>query len=271
MIPDLLIPGLFRNIYSEYKMRKMRSLRDIIRPALPVLGAFLLAAAVSGCGGKQQITDTAEETTAVMEQTAEAESSAAETSAAVRETPAAAPKTGGVKIVKPKKPSDGSPLTFIGEPFYEGKIEDSDDALDAVMSVIDLLGGDENTVLEPIVVRPNEDGVVYYTFQQLEGDVAVYAATVKLIADADGTAVALISSLVPGIEASKMQDWGVDAVQAEEIVRKETEGQGMEIVEDATERTLLPFEDDETEFYCAWVVYTNNIYKDLTLPISRIM
>ncbi len=95
--------------------------------------------------------------------------------------------TGCVKIVKPKKPADGSPLTFIGEPFYEGKIEDSDDALDAVMSVIDLLGGDENTVLEPIVIRPNEDGVVYYTFQQLEGDVAVYAATVKLIADADGT------------------------------------------------------------------------------------
>ncbi len=247
-------------------MRKMISFRDIVRPAA-VLGALLLAAAVSGCGGKQQIKDTAEETTAVMEQTAEAEtaeaeSSAAETSAAVRETPAAAPKTGGVKIVKPKKPSDGSPLTFIGEPFYEGKIEDSDDALDAVMSVIDLLGGDENTVLEPIVIRPNEDGVVYYTFQQLEGDVAVYAATVKLIADADGTVVALISSLVPGIEASKMQDWGVDAVQAEEIVRKETEGQGMEIVEDATERTLLPFEDDETEFYCAWVVYTNNTYQD---------
>ena len=261
--------------YTEHNMRKMTSFTGIVRPVVPVLGAVLLAAAVSGCGGKQQSTDQEKETPAAAEQSMETEPVSADlstaettaaaketTAAAVKETEAAAAKTGGMKIVRPEKPADGSPLTFIGEPFYEGKIENEDDALDAVMSVIDLLGGNENTVLEPIVIRPNEDGTVYYTFRQLQGDVVVYAATVKLVADADGMAVALISSLAPGIEAAKMKDWGVTDVQAEEIVRKETEDLDLEIVEGATERTLLPFEDDASEFYCAWVVYTNNVYTD---------
>jgi hypothetical protein len=55
-IPGSAASGIFYGIMSirSIIMRKMTSFRGIVRPVVPVLGAVLLEAAVSGCGGKQQ-------------------------------------------------------------------------------------------------------------------------------------------------------------------------------------------------------------------------
>ena len=53
-------------------------------------------------------------------------------------------------------PSEG-PVTFIEGDFYGEKIKDEDDALNAVYSIIEDLGGDEDTVLEAETIRPTED------------------------------------------------------------------------------------------------------------------
>ena len=158
-------------------------------------------------------------------------------------------------------PEDG-PITFIKGDFYGKKISNENDALEAVYSIIEDLGGDKNTVLEAETIRPTEDGVNYITFRQLEADTSVYGAAVKLIVGADGHVSSLVSSLVPGIEAENMKDWAITDKEAEDIVMSQYSDLGLSIVKDATEQTLLPFTDDSSEFYYVWVVYTNNIYSD---------
>ena len=49
---------------------------------------------------------------------------------------------------------------FIGDPFYDGTIENEDDALDAIYSVMDRLGGDENTELVFHDVFENDEDAV---------------------------------------------------------------------------------------------------------------
>lgn len=249
-------------------MKKQMHNSQLIKNAMALTAVMLSAAVFTACGGSKT-----EETTAVSETAATeaaAETTAVETSAEetkAEESKETQSKTDAVHTkasvsFKPVMPADGSPITFIGEPFYDGTVEDEEDAEAAVKSVIEYLGGNENTSLELVDVIDNVEGNVYYTFRQLEGDIAVYGSAVKLITDKDGQAIALSSSLTPGIDAANIKEWGVTMEEAEQVILNSYEGEDVEIVKDATETTLLPFEDDSTEFYTAWVVYTNNIYPE---------
>ena len=95
--------------------------------------------------------------------------------------------------------------TFIGEPFYNGTISNEDDALAAVKSVMDRIGGDETVELEAVSIRPTEDGPTYYTFCQKAGDVRFNGASVKLIVDKDGKAIGLVSALLPHVDIASME------------------------------------------------------------------
>ncbi len=148
-------------------------------------------------------------------------------------------------------------VSFLSGDFYKKEIKDENDAKDAVMSVIDSLGGDENTSLELLTVRPNENGLSVYTFGQMNEDLAVYGASVKLIVGKDGHVCALSNSLESGIDSKPIEEWGITGEEAEQIVLKNAEGKDLKIVEDTSEQALLPI-PDSTEFYYAWIVYTNN-------------
>ncbi len=158
---------------------------------------------------------------------------------------------------------EGAVQGFIGEPFYDGVINDEADALAAVNSVIKYVGGDDSTGFGGIVVQEIEDGSKYYSFQQMAGDVVVYGAAVKLLADKDGKAIGLTSSIVPGIRAESMDQWAVGAEDAEAAVMKEYDGEGLKLISGATEQAFLPFEDQSDRFYSVWVVYSNNVYNDV--------
>ncbi|MCR5486819.1 MAG: M4 family metallopeptidase [Lachnospiraceae bacterium] len=158
---------------------------------------------------------------------------------------------------------EGAVQTFIGEPFYEGVVRDEEDALKAVLSVLDLAREDSSIHLECVAIQPIEDGTTYYAFRQMAGDVSVYGASVKLIADREGKAVGLVSSLVPNLDPDELESWAVDAIGAEAVVMDEYEGEGLKLYRDATEQILLPMEDGSDQFYYAWAVYSNNIFDDV--------
>ncbi len=161
---------------------------------------------------------------------------------------------------------EGSVQKFIGEPFYDGVVKNEDDALEAIYSVLDFVGGDQSTDLELVATDgPTEEGNTIYTFRQVADDVAVYAATVKLVADKNGKAIGLNSTLVPGLKVKSDVSWRIDAKEAEAIVENQgkEDGENYRIIPNVTEQTLLPFMDDSSKYYYAWVVYTNNIYEDV--------
>ena len=160
---------------------------------------------------------------------------------------------------------EGAVQSFIGEPFYDGVINNADDALNALYDVLDYMGGDKSTQLEPVATDgPTDEGNTFYTFRQVANDVAVYGATVKLIVDKDGKAIGLNSTLVPKLDISEDRGWRIDAAEAEAIVKEtgKKEGINYRIIPNVTEQTLLPFVDDPSKFYYAWIVYTNNDVDD---------
>ena len=153
-------------------------------------------------------------------------------------------------------------MTFITGDFYESPVKDENDALAAIQSVYEFIGGDDLTALEPLSIRANEDSMICYNFLQLQGDMPVDCSIVKLITDGEGNVCALSSSLVPGIEEESMHEWGITGEEAEKIVLANNIGRKLTIVEGATSQVLLPVPEMESQFYYAWVVYTNNINTD---------
>jgi len=80
---------------------------------------------------------------------------------------------------------DESLRMLIGK-WYDGKIENADDALKSVKSLYTLMGFDDDTDInyEWTMAMPN--GYTYYAFQQMSGKETVNFAALKVIADGDG-------------------------------------------------------------------------------------
>lgn len=158
--------------------------------------------------------------------------------------------------------------TFIGEPFYDGKVTNEDEAIAAVESVMDRIGGDETTRLEINAVRPTETGTTYYTLRQRSGEVLVIGASAKLIVDKDGNAIGLVASILPDVHLPDTDTW-IEQSKAEEAVRQHCTEEGVEnveIVEGATMQTAVPFDTaDGSQLHYAWVVYTPNYNEDAHL------
>ncbi len=151
---------------------------------------------------------------------------------------------------------DEAVTTIITEPFYEG-VTDEDQAMEAMDSVLDRLGGDDTTMLMLDSVLEYENGLTYYTFRQIVGDVTVFAASAKLIVDQNGTAVCAVSSLVPGLPAALESAEGITGEEAEQIVAQGVSDQKMKVLKGLTHQTIIPMEEVDSSFL-SWVVYTNN-------------
>ena len=227
-----------------------------VRKILCVLLSVLLVLSLfTGCGKKKD-----PEATASEEEMSEMEEAEYEEEESVEEERAEMPE-----MLDEAFSGEGSVQAFMGEPFYDGVIKTPDDALDALYSVLDFVGGDKSTELEFVVMDgPTEEGNTFYTFRQVANDVAVYGATVKLVADKEGKAIGLNSTLVPGLKISEDKSWRIDAAEAEAVVKEALKEDGInaKIIPNVTEQTLLPFEDDSSNFYYAWVVYTNNDFDE---------
>ena len=228
-----------------------------------LLSAFALAFALggmSGCGAPQPVPDGAETQEAAEavdgDVTEDADDADDEVSAELQEAYDEALL--GEDIVS----------TFIGEPFYDDQVKDEEDALKAVQSVMDRIGGDETTVLECVAVRPTETGTTYYSFLQQAGDVTVHGASVKLIVDKDNKTIGLVSSIMPDIMMEGLDSWATTQEQAEEVVQEQLAAdgvQGIDVIPGASHQTLLALEYGTQDRIYAWVVYTPNYYDEVDM------
>ena len=153
---------------------------------------------------------------------------------------------------------EGMVNTFITDKFYDGKITDEASAEKCVMSIIDRLGGNDKTELEPNSTRATEGGLKVVTFQQRVGGVFVHGSTVKLIVDNEDNPIAVVGSIMPDVQLEPLEDWAIDAAKAEQIVMDsiKTEGSSDKIVEGATERAIIGVPNTDGQYACVWVVFT---------------
>ncbi len=161
---------------------------------------------------------------------------------------------------------EGAVQFFIGEPFYDGKISNEDEALDVIYSVLEDLDVAEGVELDIAAIDgPTSEGNTIYTFRQYADDIVVYGASVKLVTDGDQNAVGLNSTLIPVTFDSRKAVWTVDSDQAESIVSETLRAQGIdvEVLLGDSEQILLPYEDDPESYYYAWAIYTPNYFDDV--------
>lgn len=97
--------------------------------------------------------------------------------------------------------NDEGNITFLAGKFYDGKIEDGDDVLRALEGVSTLIGADESTAYEKGDAVQDDNGYTYYTLRQWHGETEVLGSIVKIIVSPDQEAVAVSSSVQPGVDA----------------------------------------------------------------------
>ena len=180
-----------------------------------------------------------------------------------QDTPQAQPALGSAKLY-----THGERVTFVEGNCAEGPILDPADAEALVRDVSDLLGGDERTQFEFWRTLNDACGNRYYVFQQMYAETTVSGGAVKVVTDAAGNMLGLVSSIeaeLPEVEEAE----GIAAQDAEALVRAhalENDGMEVELVGGRTEKIILPVnleldiesteEKEESRF--VWVVYSDN-------------
>ena len=159
----------------------------------------------------------------------------------------------------------GEHSEFIGEEFYDGEINDENDAIEAIESVADRIKLDEDTELVLDNIYENDEGVTYYSFKQALGSVNIYSSAVKLIVNEDKKAAGLVSTLSYGYTINEDDKWEIDGAEAEKIVEERFADEGIKVVKDAADQTLLT-NDYVKDYYYVWIVYSNNIDTNSDAP-----
>lgn len=221
------------------------------------------SAADSQDQAQQAPSDTQEETSQAQEaSTANDEpqdADAEEEKPAVREEDSTSRATADKPRMRKGSPNtgDGTLETFIGEPFYDGVINNEEDALKAIESVYDRIGADESTQLK-FAQKGSSQNEVYYTFSQVLGDIPVLGTMVKLVVDENGKATCLISSIAPELPAQLQGGWKTTAEEAGKIVGYYFGENVSDIVDGAAQQYFLPASDSEQNGYFVWAVYSRN-------------
>ena len=162
--------------------------------------------------------------------------------------------------------SDGR-VFFIKGALGDEPISDMDAAARVLDTVSGQLGGDERTLFEPWRSLEDTAGNHYYVFQQMYANTTVSGGAVKIITDAEGGMIGLVSSIetdLPETEASL----GISQFEAEDLVLQHAaeEEQDLMILEDRTQKVILPVnleinmeaEEEKEESRFVWAVYSNN-------------
>lgn len=158
-------------------------------------------------------------------------------------------------------------LTFLDGACTSEPIKTPEDADRVVASVIELLGGDENTRFEPWRVLNDSFGNVYYVYQQTYADMIVLGGAVKIITDAEGKMLGLTGCVTADLPQVEEKGEQLTAGQAEElVVQHEIQARHgeMDVVEGMTRKIVLPvsrevdMDADKFDTRFVWAVYTAN-------------
>lgn len=150
---------------------------------------------------------------------------------------------------------DDQKIRIVTGPFCEN-VNDVPGALEAAERVVESLGGDETTMLVLDSIRTASNGLSFYHFRQVSGDLDVYASSVKIVVDGNGKAVCAVGSLTPNLElVNPITDF--TAEQAEQVVMDHMQQTGAKVIPGTTRQTVLPMPRLASGF-SAWVVITDN-------------
>ncbi|MBE5807327.1 MAG: hypothetical protein E7317_03180 [Clostridiales bacterium] len=159
-------------------------------------------------------------------------------------------------------------VTFVDGTCATGPVKDMDAAAQVVNDMAALLGCDENTQFEPWRTVLDAAGNIYYVFQQMYHGTTVSGGAVKVVTDASGDMLGLVSSVeseLPDVEAAE----GISAEEAEAKVLEHIEQADQphaDVIAGCTQMAVLPVnlmldpysEEEKEESRFVWVVYTDN-------------
>lgn len=157
----------------------------------------VLALTAAACGSNAVNPDAGQEQALLIEDSAQASGTVAdpyETAAEAdpaRQTPFVSTLTDEGMIVTR---NDRGKIGFMSGDFYEQPVHDEAEALEAVYSMIDEIGGREETELRHDLTA-TMGGVTYYTFVQTQDGMDSYEGVVKVATDQNGTVLGIVSSL----------------------------------------------------------------------------
>lgn len=158
--------------------------------------------------------------------------------------------------------SDEGYVTWLRGDFYDGTVEGEAGVEATVEHLRDVLGLDEDAQFIKGVAFRMGNGYTYYTIRQFSGGICVSGSVIKVIADGEGRAAAVSSSVTPGLGGE--MDVMIEPEEALEIAKAYlSENQpevGYVYYPDAIGRTIVAGLDDagEMKYYAAYIIYTSN-------------
>ena len=236
-----------------------------LRKIQTILFAGILAVSTTACGdtAKEDVTGSVSESpsTSVTERDSATQGSTALSTVTEQATelPTEDPDRLSLDLETAADPAaftgEGMKIAFTTDIEFGEEIRGADMASMAIYNNLSKIGADETMTLQYANTRPTETGVTYYTFNQVSNYVRVYGASLKLIVDAKGKAIGLVSAVVPNLQTPEITA-NISAEEAEAIVKTRFQKDGINIISGASEEVLLPIEEESELMYYAWVVYS---------------
>lgn len=150
--------------------------------------------------------------------------------------------------------SDEGYITFLQGKYYEGKVTNSEDAVDSLAGVAGLLGLGKGSEFYSVFGYRSRSGYTIYTYQQRYGDTTLQNAVLKIVVDPDGYTAGLISSMTPNVGVAPENVSSISADQAEQIVLKQFPNEKLTIFSQYTRQTSITINNVANH---VWAVFTN--------------
>ena len=153
--------------------------------------------------------------------------------------------------------SDQGYVTWLQGQFYDGKVEGEEGVLGAVERTRDLLGLDEEAQFVKGIAWKLGNGYTYYTIRQFSGGTSVENAIIKVIADPEGKAVAIASSVTPGLGSNlEFMISPEEALEAAKAYLAEKQPDtAYTFYPDTIGKAIV---DNQASLNAAYIIYTNN-------------
>ena len=151
-------------------------------------------------------------------------------------------------------------VTFINGKYYEGKVEDQEDAVESLKKIAMLIGFGKGSEFFANFAERDPKGYTYWVLQQKYGAKTVKYATIRVIVDPDGYVCGLSSSVVPNLGiAESSEGIGTDAAVdiAKQYMSNTFPEQTYKLFEENTQEDVIATINTGVNYHC-YAVYTTN-------------
>lgn len=151
-------------------------------------------------------------------------------------------------------------VTFINGKYYEGKVEDQEDAVESLKKIASLIGFGKGSEFFANFAERDPRGYTYWVLQQKYGENTVRYATIRVVVDPDGYVCGLSSSVVPNLGiAESSEGVGIDAaIEVVETYMDEAfPGKSYKLFEENTQGDVIAKVRTGANFHC-YAIYTTN-------------